>query len=259
MSLTAAAIRLLASKGLSATDIADIAEANATDKSVDNAAERRKAYDRERKAKARAEKSGGIPVEVHMEVPVESPAEIHRIPAESRARVRDNITNSVDIPNLTTLNSVSERVVSGDDVEWPPVSPPDRRYLDRLGGLLRQVAGAAINQTAPNLMVLAPILALGAPGNGPICELYADILPTIAARCAKARPNSITQWGYFTEAIREARDRRLAGAPAAQEVFHERPDPKSAKFERRQASHAADFAGSELAVDLRAERRARYL
>jgi len=225
-----------------------------------SAAERRKAYDRERKAKARAaEKSGGSPVEVRTENPVESPTEVHRTDAESRARVRDITSNSVDRPNLTTLHSADVRLVSGDDVEWPPESPPDRRYLDRLGGLLRHVGGKALNQAAPNLMVLAPILALGSPGNGPICELYADIIPTIAARCAKARAGSISQWGYFTEAIREARDRRLAGAPATQEFSHERHNAKSAKFERRQAAHADDFVGSELAVDLRAERRARYL
>lgn len=174
------------------------------------------------------------------------------------ARVRDNITNSVDRPYHTTLNNADERSRS-DDLEWPPVDPVDRRYVDRLEGMLRTAAGKSLNVAAPKLMVVAPILGLGRPGNGPICDLYTDILPVVAACGARAAPGSIKAWDYFTEPIREARDRRLAGAPATQEIRHERPDAKSARFDRRQASHAADFAGSELAVDLRAERRARYL
>ncbi|WP_395443594.1 hypothetical protein [Caulobacter sp. UC70_42] len=258
MSLTASAIRLLAAKGLSAEEIADVAEANASE----GQAKRSKAA--ERTARWRDRKNAETVTVTSQNVTDNETENRHRDVTERHtvtplARVRDNITNSVDRPNLTTLHNADVRPVSGDDVEWPPVSPPERRYLDRLEGLLRHVGGNALNQTAPNLMVLAPILALGSAGSGPICDLYADIIPTIAARCAKARPNSITQWGYFTEAIREARDRRLAGAPATQEIRHERPNAQSAKFERRQAAHADDFAGSELAVDLRAERRARYL
>ena len=246
MSLTADAMLFLASKGLSVQDIAEFLRLNETI-SVESKDDRRRRMDRERKRAAKPE----IPqnsAENAESIASDHSANSTEIPQNSTenmtplARVRDNITNSVDRPNLTTLHSTNERTVSGDDVEWPPESPPDRRYLDHLEGLLRHVGGKALNQTAPNLMILAPILALGATGNGPICDLYADILPTIAARCAKARQGSISQWGYFTEAIREARDRRLAGAPATQEIRHERPDAQTAKFDRKQRNLAV--AGS---------------
>lgn len=156
-------------------------------------------------------------------------------------RVRDITSNSVDRPNHTTLNRADGRAAS-DDLEWPPVEPVDRRYLDRLEGLLRSTGGKGLNQAAPNLMIVAPILALGRAGNGPACDLYADILPVIAARGGKASPGSIKAWDYFTEPIREARDRRLAGAPASQEIRHERPDAQTAKFDRKQRNLAV--AGS---------------
>jgi hypothetical protein len=59
MSFTAAALKLLADRGLTAHEIAEIAAANETP--VISAYEKRKAYDRQRKAEKRAEnKSGGM-------------------------------------------------------------------------------------------------------------------------------------------------------------------------------------------------------
>ena len=61
MSFNAAALKLMADKGLTAHDIAEIAAACET--SIDSAAEKRRAWDRERKAEKRAEakaKSGGM-------------------------------------------------------------------------------------------------------------------------------------------------------------------------------------------------------
>lgn len=43
-------------------------------------------------------------------------------------------------------------------------------------------------------------------------DLEADILPILAARTAKVRGSPIRTWAYFTEAIREARERRLRPA-----------------------------------------------
>lgn len=154
-----------------------------------------------------------------------------------RACDKDITSNSVDRPNLTTLEARDERDAGA--LDWPETDKPSRTYLDQLEAALRRAGGAGLQATAPNLCILGPILALGRSGNGPPCDLNADVLPVIAARCAKARPNSISQWGYFTEAIREARDRRLAGAPASQEISsHERPNSPAAKFDRKQRNLA---------------------
>jgi len=170
--------------------------------------------------------------------------------------VRDKDINltSVDIPNLTTLKCVSERV-DADAISWPPPEPAHGPYLDQLAAVLRKAGGSALSPVSPNLISLAPILALGRAGKGQPCDLYADILPVIEARASRSKPNTISTWGYFTEAIREARDRRLAGAPASREILtYAKPNSPAEKSQRRQAAHAADFAGSDLAIELRAQR-----
>ena len=66
------------------------------------------------------------------------------------------------------------------------------------------------------------------------CELEADILPILRERTARERQTPIRTWDYFTEAIREARRRRLAQAtseaPAATERHAEKtsgPEPSA--------------------------------
>lgn len=88
----------------------------------------------------------------------------------------------------------------------------DKPFLDGLERELRAAAGTALNVASPSLLVLAPILAMLRPGHGPPCDVEADLLPTIRALAAKARPGSVQTWGYFVGAVTEARDRRLAGA-----------------------------------------------
>ena len=63
MNLTAAAIRIMADKGLSALDIAEIAEAMEAAPVLDPVAEKRRAYDRERKRANSTGNSTGIPPE----------------------------------------------------------------------------------------------------------------------------------------------------------------------------------------------------
>lgn len=89
-----------------------------------------------------------------------------------------------------------------------PITEPDgetlARELANAGG--RALANPA---SAPGLLVLSePINWIR---NG--CDLRADILPTIQARCSRARPSSIRSWSYFTEAVYQARDNRLKPAP----------------------------------------------
>ena len=89
-----------------------------------------------------------------------------------------------------------------------PSSEPDGETLARE---LADAGGSALAKPAssPGLLVLSgPINWIR---NG--CDLQADILPTIQARCSRARPSSIRSWSYFTEAVYQARDTRLKPAP----------------------------------------------
>ena len=49
------------------------------------------------------------------------------------------------------------------------------------------------------------------------CDLNADILAVIAARCRNRTPDSVRSWSYFGDAVFEARDRRLAGQSVKEE------------------------------------------
>lgn len=88
----------------------------------------------------------------------------------------------------------------------------DRPFLDRLERDLREAGGKALIAASPGLLVLAPILGLLRPGAGPPCDIEADVLPTIRALSAKARPSSVQTWAYFAAACVAARDLRLSGA-----------------------------------------------
>lgn len=131
--------------------------------------------------------------------------------ASTRARVVDNPSRLVltGEDNLTTLNSAC----AGDEVSWPECEPPSRADLERLGHALREAAGPSIDPTATKLLILAPILALARHGNGPPCDLQTDVLPTIRALSGRVQPGTVRTWKFFTDAICQARDQRLSGAP----------------------------------------------
>jgi hypothetical protein len=157
-------------------------------------------------------------------------------PAPTYTRGEDNLSRLVDTgTNLTSLYSAGE-----PDLDWPGDAKPSRAYLDQLQAAVREAAGAALNPTATKLFSLAPILALGRIGKGPPCDLQADVLPTIRARAAKAAPQSIGGWDYFTKACEEARDRRLAGAGEVRDLRPSGHDPPRRSFaEQVGAEHAA--------------------
>lgn len=123
----------------------------------------------------------------------------------------NNLSRLVDKPNLTTPNDVGV-----PDLDWPEGDKPSRAYLDQLEAVLLDAVGPALASAAvaPKVKVLGPILALGRTGQGPPCDLQADVLPTIRARAAKAAPRSVKSWDFFRDACLEARDRRLSGAGA---------------------------------------------
>jgi hypothetical protein len=225
-------MKRLAEFGLTIDQIVEVA--TLLERPADAAAEKRRAYDRERKRKP----SGGIPVEIPVEVelvaPVENPVEFHRKPAPLARATENNLTTTVIEPNLTS----------------PNYDAPERATLDLLECQLTEAVGVALasKATAHKLFDLSPILGLLRSGDGPPCDLQADVLPTLRAAAARSSPGSIKTWAYFTGAIREARDRRLTGAPVIQinpqGQTHERAHAPSQKRATREGNHARAFQGA---------------
>lgn len=148
--------------------------------------------------------------------------------------------------------------VSNTGSETQPVSEPDG---ETLGHQLAEAGGEALANAAssPGLLVLSdPINWIR---NG--CDLQADILPTIRARCSRAKPSSIRSWSYFTEAVYQARDNRLKPAPepnnaqsfrtsrsACRSAAASPHDAMLAAFARRAGAHLAARGGGEPDPDL---------
>lgn len=101
---------------------------------------------------------------------------------------------------------------------------------EALKAKLMAAGGEAIG-TAPGLEVLSLPRSWLRAG----CSLEDDILPAIRARSAKMPPRSIQSWGYFTQAVADAKAARLAPMPPGQAT---RAHAGSAKSwdERRQES-----------------------
>lgn len=139
------------------------------------------------------------------------------------------------------------------------ISEPDG---EALGRQLADAAGRALAEpaSAPGLIVLSEPINWIANG----CDLQADILPTIRARCSRARPSSIRSWSYFTEAVYQARDNRLKPAPEpilAQQSHSSRTsrpaaasphDTILAVLARRARAHRTARGGGEPDPDLEA-------
>lgn len=239
MSLSVAAMQKLVDLGLSAQDIVEVARLNEV--AADSAAEKRRQFDRDRKrAKAEALRnsggnSGGIDAERSGGNPVEFPPE-----RPALARVEGNNLPSEIAGDYTTLNKCAGAII------WPPSNPAVAAELDALEALLRQEASPAVNQSAPMICSLAPILNLAQPGTGPPCDFYADVLPVIRARSKSTKPNTVNTWAFFVKPILEARDRRLQDLPNVELLDeHRRTAPASAKHAARQANFERAIAGFE--------------
>ncbi len=229
MSLSADAIRLLASKGLSVEDIAQVAEANEDGP--------KRSANAERQARYRARKSGQTVT-----------SNVTRNADES---VTSNVTERNNVTPLAcaTENNLTTTVIE-PNLTSPNYDAPDRAILDLLECQLTDAVGVALASKAgaPKLFDLSPILGLLRSGDGPPCDLQADVLPTLRAAAARSSPGSIKTWAYFTGAIREARDRRLTGAPVIQinpqGQTHERAHAPSQKRATREGNHARAFQGA---------------
>lgn len=229
MSLSADAIRLLASKGLSVEDIAQVAEANEDGP--------KRSANAERQARYRARKSG------------------QNVTSNVTRNADENVTSNVtERNNVTPLACATENNLTTTVIEPNLTSPnydaPERATLDLLECQLTEAVGVALasKATAHKLFDLSPILGLLRSGDGPPCDLQADVLPTLRAAAARSSPGSIKTWAYFTGAIREARDRRLTGAPVIQinpqGQAHERAHAPSQKRATREGNHARAFQGA---------------
>lgn len=84
-----------------------------------------------------------------------------------------------------------------------------RDDLDGMEGALLDAAGSSLDPTSTGLMVLSLPIAWVADG----CDLVLDILPAIRAASARASPGSVRSWKYFSQAVADARAKRLAPMP----------------------------------------------
>ena len=111
--------------------------------------------------------------------------------AVSRSRVQNLDTNPVSIqPVITTAREADT---------GPELADPQTRCLAAGGPGLCPASRAAITGTADVID--------GWLGEG--IDLDEDILPTITKRTTQIRISPIRTWGYFTDAVRAARQARL--------------------------------------------------
>lgn len=158
-----------------------------------------------------------------------------------------------DIEDNYTGQCAREVLDKPEDLPQPAL--PDHKSLSR--DLIKAGGDALANPAAsPGLLVLSD--PLNWMSNG--CDLQTDILPAIRARCSRARPSSIRSWGYFTEAVFQARDNRLKPAPEPNLDRQNSPTRRSAPAYNNRSSGAdvllaafargaAEASGNDLARD----------
>ncbi len=89
-----------------------------------------------------------------------------------------------------------------------------KKSLDgpRIEDVRRQVViagGGALNSQSIEIQPASEIIRWLNAG----CDMTLDILPAVAGVAARCRPGSVRSWAFFSNAVFEARDRRLAPAP----------------------------------------------
>ena len=81
-----------------------------------------------------------------------------------------------------------------------------------------EAGGAALCRQSIEMQPMSEALRWDDAG----CDFEMDVLPAIAASAARRRAGTVRSWGYFSGAVFEARDRRLAPVPPP------RPPPEPA-------------------------------
>jgi len=116
-----------------------------------------------------------------------------------------------------------EDIESKEDTTPPTGAPRD---LDWVRSKLLSVGGVALSETAT--LVLSEPLRWLREG----CDLDADVLPVIAARCRGQPRDRFKNLSYFSAAVFEARDRRLSPAPIREPRHAEHQPRKSTVHDR---------------------------
>lgn len=132
--------------------------------------------------------------------------------------------------------------------EAPGAVPTSRTDVDELERRLVSAAGGALDPVSAGLRIMTEPLGWIAAG----CDLEADILPTIAGLCARPRASPVRSWGYFAEAVRQARDRRrlaLQAAPVSAPAGNRRGPALPAAPRRRQGDRFFDLIRDEIDRD----------
>jgi hypothetical protein len=134
----------------------------------------------------------------------------------SKTTDRSNLTG-LALSKTTGLNDETGQIrqlrpVKNDHItiEDKPYATPTctrtREGIDQIRKRLLEAGGGAINEAYGGFLVLSDPIRWIDSG----CDLEMDIVPAIQKAVAAKRGGKIVCWGYFTDAVQEARDRRLA-------------------------------------------------
>lgn len=208
MPVAAAVIMRMAEMGLSGKDIGELCaliEASAPSPDhAPSAIEKRRAYDRERKRRAKEGNSTGIPPEHSTGIPQESSDQFHRnstgIPPENPPLAR-----VVDITSSTENTGLADAVVD----DWP--------VGDLVTRLSSEIASPRLDPSkAVGLITTSGRLAAWKREGA---SWHHDVIPVVRGLCSKRGP-PISSWKYFDDAIAQsiASNREALKIPA-----HERP------------------------------------
>ncbi len=232
MTISAAVICKMVDLGLQASDIAELcrviedSQAEQAPK-VDVAAEKRRAYDRERKRLKNH--STGIPPENSTGNSAEIPPETTHL-----ARVRD-ITPNSEISGLAVVVEVSASDCATND--WPLGDPAK--------ALIEAIASPRLDPSKSQGLITTAGRLAAWKREGASWQF--DVLPVIQAALRKTGP-PIGTWKYFDAAIAQSisDNRQALKIPEAHERHHpdQRPSP-------REESLRANYAGAMAAVNRR--------
>ena len=119
-----------------------------------------------------------------------------------------------------------------------PIVRPADLTPSAMHEMLLDAAGKALRNPAasPGLLVHSELHRWLEQG----CDFHKDILPTIKAVAAKARPASLSSWTYFTDAVSTAKARRCSPLPEAQAQSQRRVSFEEQRADAERAALARD-------------------
>jgi hypothetical protein len=145
-------------------------------------------------------------------------------------------------PTIQQPESKEVRIKEITTVDGTRAFERTRENLDWLEAKLRQAAGGCLNQAAASLCSMAdPIRWIE---NG--CNLEVDILPTVAARAQRAPAGRVMSWGFFTQAVADAKAARERPMPSGEAQPGNGPGMPDWKRQHVQSARA----GSDAIADL---------